>query len=90
MEEDGSERGLAGWPPEAGVAGCRSASVSGPASAQSSVPVQGATDAITEADVPFIVMIAAAAPTGVYTVTITATDGDGNTSDALTTQVTVQ
>jgi len=64
--------------------------ISGPASANSTVPVQGASDAMTEADVPFVVMLAAAAPTGAYTVKVTATDGDGNVSNALTAQITVQ
>jgi hypothetical protein len=67
-----------------------SLTISGPVSAQSSVPVQGASDALTQADVPFFVNISAMAPTGSYTVTVTATDGDGNTSNPLSTQVTVQ
>jgi hypothetical protein len=67
-----------------------SLTVAGPVSAQSSVPVQGASDALTQADVPFFVNISAMAPTGSYTVTVTATDGDGNTSNPLSTQVTVQ
>lgn len=64
--------------------------ISGPAAAKSTVPVQGASDALTEADVPFVVLLAAAAPTGAYTVKVTATDGDGNTSNTLTEPITVQ
>jgi hypothetical protein len=67
-----------------------SLAISGPLSAQSSTPVQGASDALTEADVPFFVNLSALAPTGVYSITVTATDGDGNTSNTLTTQVTVK
>jgi hypothetical protein len=67
-----------------------SLSISGPISAQSSTPVQGASDALTEADVPFFVSLSALAPTGVYSVTMTATDADGNTSNALTAEVTVK
>ena len=65
-------------------------SLTGPASAQSTIPVQSASDAVTSASVPFVVALSAATPTGTYTFTVTATDSEGNDSNALSGTVTVQ
>src|SRR5437762_2146934 len=60
------------------------------ASATSEVAVQGASDSVKEADVPFLFVVSTAAPAGGYTVGVTAIDGSGNTSREVTISVNVQ
>ncbi|MCA9670162.1 MAG: hypothetical protein KC503_31425 [Myxococcales bacterium] len=56
---------------------------SGPATTATDVAVQGASDAITEAQVPFVFGLLGSAPVGTYTLEVVAIDGDDNTSNAL-------
>jgi len=69
-----------------GLAGLKLAlRLSGPSVAQpeQTIEVGNATDAIREALVPFVLMIAAQAPAGSYTLTAAVIDGDGERSNEL-------
>lgn len=74
-----------------GLAGLKARmKLSGPASNTLDLPVQGATDAMTTLQVPFIFILATAAPAGDYTLQMSAFDGDGNESNALSVKFTAK
>jgi hypothetical protein len=64
--------------------------LSGPASATLDVPVQGATDALTESTVGLVLLLTTAAPAGSYTASLVATDPDGMESEPVTVAMDVQ
>ena len=68
-----------------GLAGLRlKLSFSGPATVSTETPLQGASASITQTTAPFVFMLTAATPTGSYTLSVTAIDGDGNESQPAT------
>ncbi|MCC7386073.1 MAG: hypothetical protein IT384_29770 [Deltaproteobacteria bacterium] len=62
----------------------------GPSPVTTDVAVQGATDAVTEAAVPFAFALTAGAQPGAYTLEVHAIDADGHRSNGLSTSLTVQ
>ncbi|MCB9557383.1 MAG: hypothetical protein H6707_14850 [Deltaproteobacteria bacterium] len=63
---------------------------SGPASLTTETPVQGASDALTQAAAPFFFLLTQASAAGHYTLAVTAIDGAGNRSLPVSTEIDVQ
>lgn len=59
---------------------------SGPGITSADMPIQNTSDSMTQAIVPFAFVLLQTTPTGTYTLKLVVYDGDGNESNALTTQ----